>query len=57
MLCLTGVLAGGAYRGSAAPVTARAAPAAAASRAPLGGRLLLRFGSVSVLISLRGVAA
>ena len=55
--CLAGVLAGGAYRGSAAPVTARAGPAVAASRAPLGRRLLLCFGSVSVLISLTGVAA
>jgi uncharacterized membrane protein len=57
MLCLAGVLAGGAYRGSAAPVTACAAAAVATNRTRFGGRLVVRFGSVSVLISLRGVAA
>jgi uncharacterized membrane protein len=57
MLCLAGVLAGGAYRESAAPVTACAAAAVATNRTRFGGRLVVRFGSVSVLISLRGVAA
>jgi hypothetical protein len=48
MLCLSGVLTAGAHRGSAAPVTARAARAVAANRATLGGRLLICFYDVSI---------
>lgn len=57
MLCLSGVLTAGAHRGSAAPVTARAASAVAANRATLGGWLLSRFYSVAMLILLTRVAA
>ena len=43
MLCLSGVLTAGAHRGSAAPVTARAASAVAANRATLGRWLLIAY--------------
>jgi hypothetical protein len=56
-LALMPCLAAGAYRGSAAPVTARAAPAVAAERAAVGRRFLIRFCSVAMLILLTGVAA
>jgi hypothetical protein len=39
------------------PVAARTKPAVATSRTMLGGRLLIRFSIVSMLISLMGVAA
>jgi hypothetical protein len=43
MLWLAGALTAGAYHAAAAPVTARTAQAAAASRTRLGGRLPIRF--------------
>ncbi len=57
MLGLSGVLTAGAHRGSAAPVTARAASAVAANCATLGRWLLTRFHSVAMLILLTRVAA
>ena len=57
MLCLSGVLTARAHRGSAAPVTARAASAVAANCATLGRWLLTRVHSVAMLILLTRVAA
>jgi hypothetical protein len=57
VVCLAGALTAGSHRAAAAAVTARTAPIAATNRTTLGRRLLIRFYSVPMLISLKGAAA